>query len=116
MKTIGVKKLLKELINDLEDLKAVNIVTIDIKKRSSIADYLIIVSGNSSRHLNSIATNIQKNYKKRLIATEGIKSSEWLIVDFGDIILNIFRPEARDHYDLQKIWQDNTHPSKQKFG
>ena len=116
MKSIDVKKLLKKLTNDLEDLKAIDIVTIDIRNRSSIADFLVIVSGNSSRHLNSITTNIQKNYKKKIIATEGFKSTDWSIVDFGDIILNIFRPEAREHYDLEKIWQDDDHPSKQKFG
>ena len=58
MKSINVKRLLKKLINDLEDLKAIDIVTIDIRNRSSIADFLVIVSGNSSRHLNSITTNV----------------------------------------------------------
>ena len=103
---IEVNRLLKKILQDLEDLKAKDVKVIDIKNRSALGDYIIIVSGTSSRHLNSIVNNIVKNNKKNVISTEGFKSTDWLIVDFGDIILNVFKPETREHYSLEKIWKN----------
>ncbi len=114
-KDSSIKKFLKKILQELEDLKALNIVVIDIKKRSALADYLIIVSGNSSRHINAITSKLIKNNKKKIISTEGLKSTDWSIVDFGDVILNVFKPETRDHYALEKIWQNNNYNEK-KFG
>ena len=108
-------KLLKKITDQLDDLKAFDIVVIDIKNRSALADYLIIATGNSSRHLNSITSNLIKSNKKQIISSEGLKSTDWSILDFGDIILNIFKPEAREHYSLEKIWQVSNH-GEQKFG
>ena len=68
---------------------------------------MIVVSGTSSRHVNAIVNKIVKSHKKNIISTEGLKSTDWSIVDFGDIILNVFKPEAREHYSLEKIWKDN---------
>ncbi len=104
---LGVKNLLKKIIKDLEELKAKNIEVLDIKNRSALGDYMILVSGTSSRHVNAIVNNIVKSNKKNVISTEGLKSTDWLIVDFGDIILNVFKPEAREHYSLEKIWKNN---------
>ena len=112
----SIKKLLKKILLDLGDLKAMDIVVIDIKNRSALADYLVIASGNSSRHINSIVSNIKKNNKRNIIATEGIKSTDWSVVDFGDIILNVFKPDTRQHYDLEKIWQDGIEDEQQRFG
>ena len=103
---IEVNRLLKKILHDLEDVKAKDVKVIDIKNRSALGDYIIIVSGTSSRHLNSIVNNIVKNNKKNVISTEGLKSIDWLIVDFGDIILNVFKPEIREHYGLEKIWKN----------
>ena len=114
-KDSSIKKFLKKILQELEDLKALDIVVIDIKKRSALADYLIIVSGNSSRHINAITSKLIKNNKKKIISTEGLKSTDWSIVDFGDVILNVFKPETRDHYALEKIWQNNNYNEK-KFG
>tara|TARA_E500000331_G_scaffold280241_1_gene273436 strand:+ start:111 stop:467 length:357 start_codon:yes stop_codon:yes gene_type:complete len=102
-----VKKLLKKIIKDLEEFKAQDIEVLNIKNRSALGDYIVIVSGTSSRHINSIVTKIVKCNKKSVLSTEGIKSTDWLIVDFGDIILNVFKPETRKHYSLEKIWKDN---------
>ncbi len=104
---LGVKNLLKKIIKDLEELKAKNIEVLDIKHRSALGDYMILVSGTSSRHVNAIVNNIVKSNKKNVISIEGLKSTDWLIVDFGDIILNVFKPEAREHYSLEKIWKNN---------
>ena len=92
---------------DLHELKAINIEVLNIKNRSALGDYMIVVSGTSSRHVNAIVNNIVKSHKKNIISTEGLKSTDWSIVDFGDIILNVFKPEARQHYSLEKIWKDN---------
>ena len=86
-KDSSIKKFLKKILQELEDLKALDIVVIDIKKRSALADYLIIVSGNSSRHINAITSKLIKNNKKKIISTEGLKSTDWSIVDFGDVAL-----------------------------
>ena len=100
-----IKKLLKKIVKELDDLKAKDVVVIDINARSSIGDYLVIASGNSSRHINSIISMIVKRNKKMVISTEGLKSTDWSIVDFGDIVLNVFKPDARKHYALEKIWK-----------
>ncbi len=102
-----VKKFLSKILKDLENLKAVDIEVLNISNRSALADYIIVANGTSSRHINSIVNNIVKANKKKILSTEGLKSTDWLIVDFGDIILNVFKPETRKHYSIEKIWKDN---------
>ncbi len=111
-----IKKLLKKIVNELENFKAINIVVINIKNRSALADFIVVASGSSTRHVNSIVTNLIKNNKRQIMATEGLKSTDWSIVDFGDIILNVFKPEVRKHYALEKIWQEGIHDERKKFG
>ena len=112
----NIKNFLQKIIKDLNDLKAIDIKFIDIKNRSALGDFLLIVTGNSSRHIKAIATKIIQNYKKKVISVEGLKSTEWVIVDFGDIILNIFKQETRRHYSLEKIWQPDFEDEKISFG
>ena len=88
---LTVKTLLKKIVKDLHELKAINIEVLNIKNRSALGDYMIVVSGTSSRHVNAIVNKIVKSHKKNIISTEGLKSTDWSIVDFGDIILNIFK-------------------------
>ena len=102
-----VKKLLSKVLKDLENYKAVDVEVINIKNRSALGDYIIIASGTSARHINSIVSNIAKTNKEKILSTEGLKSTDWLIVDFGDIILNVFKPETRKHYSIEKIWKNN---------
>jgi len=110
-----IEKFLRDILQDLDDLKAENIVKIDIKDRSALGDYLIIASGTSSRHINAIASKIIKKNKKQIISVEGLKSTEWVIVDFGDIILNLFKPEIRNYYSLEKIWENGVEDEKINF-
>ena len=110
-----VDTLLNKIVKDLEDAKAKDIQIINIKNRSALGDYMIIVSGTSSRHINSIVSNIVKLNKTHILSTEGVNSTDWLIVDFGDIILNVFKPETREHYALEKIWKNND-LEDEKFG
>ena len=115
-KETKIRGLLKKILKQLDDLKAIKVDVINIENRSALADFLVIASGNSSRHINSIASKIMKSNKHELITIEGLKSTDWVILDFGDIILNIFKPETRNHYDLEKIWQDGIQDEKMSFG
>ena len=93
----------------LDNNKAKNIVSIDLKKKSYIADYMIIASGTSSRHLQSLSENLVSELKKKGIYNcriEGKDSSDWKLVDAMDIIIHIFHPEKREFYDLEKMWSE----------
>ena len=93
----------------LDNNKAKNIVSIDLKKKSYIADYMIIASGTSSRHLQSLSENLVSELKKIGIydcRMEGKDSSDWKLVDAIDIIIHIFHPEKREFYDLEKMWAE----------
>jgi ribosome-associated protein len=107
VKNRKVKLLLEKIIKELEDLKAFEIKSLNIKNRSALADFIIIASGNSSRHVNSIVTNLIKNNKNKILSSEGLGKTDWVIVDFGDIIVNVFKPETRKYYSIEKIWTDN---------
>ena len=93
----------------LDNNKAKNIVSIDLKKKSYIADYMIIASGTSSRHLQSLSENLVFELKKIGIYNcrmEGKESKDWKLVDAIDIIIHIFHPEKREFYDLEKMWSE----------
>ena len=93
----------------LDNNKAKDIVSIDLKNKSYIADYMIIASGTSSRHLQSLSENLVSELKKKGIYNcriEGKDSSDWKLVDAIDIIIHIFHPEKRDFYDLEKMWSE----------
>ena len=101
---------IKEQIEAISDNnKAKNIVSIDLKKKSYIADYMVIASGTSSRHLQALSELIVSELKKKGIANcriEGKDSSEWKLVDATDIIVHIFHPTKRSFYDLEKMWSE----------
>ena len=93
----------------LDNNKAKNIVSIDLKKKSYIADYMIIASGTSSRHLQSVAENLVSELKRIGVYNcriEGKDSSDWKLVDAMHIIIHIFHPEKREFYDLEKMWSE----------
>tara|TARA_B100000886_G_scaffold151262_1_gene102882 strand:+ start:258 stop:611 length:354 start_codon:yes stop_codon:yes gene_type:complete len=115
-KSLNVEELLKKIKDALNDLKAIDIQILDIQKRTSLADYMVIADGNSSRHVNSIVTNLCKKLKKHIISIEGTTLSEWALIDFGDIILHVFKPTIREIYNLEKIWSDKAPDEKKKFG
>ena len=105
-KTINLKEI---IISTLDNNKAENIVTIDLKDKSSMADYMIIASGTSSRHIQSLSEQVLQKLKKNGLKDskiEGKESSEWKLVDGIDLIVHIFHPEKRKFYELEKIWSE----------
>ena len=91
----------------LDDDKAENIVVADLSGKTAIADYLVIASGTSQRHVGAMADHIQRRMKGmglKSIAVEGLKQCDWVLIDAGDIIVHLFRPEVRAFYNLEKIW------------
>ena len=97
----------KNVLSALEDIKAFDIVAIDIRKQVSIADYIIIASASSSRQAKALAENIRDEMQKiniPLIGIEGGSGSEWVLVDLGDIIIHIMTPTIRLHYNLEELW------------
>ena len=92
----------------LADDKAEEIVSIDLAGKSSMADWMVIASGRSSRHVTAIAENLVERLKasgRRNIAVEGKSAGDWVLVDAGDVIAHVFRPEVRTFYQLEKMWQ-----------
>ena len=93
----------------LDDNKAQNIISIDLKNKSYIADYMVIASGTSSRHLQALSEILLTKLKKLGIDNcriEGKDSSDWKLVDAHDVIIHIFHPEKREFYDLEKMWSE----------
>ena len=101
------KQLLKFTLESLDNDKGIHIVSIDLIGRSSIADYMVVVSGNTVRQVTAMANNLIKKYKEmglRLPSPEGMSNGDWVLIDANDIIIHIFRPEVRDFYSLEKMW------------
>ena len=106
MKILDIKKNIEKI---LDRNKARDITSIDLKNKSYIADYMIIASGTSSRHLQSLSENLVSKLKKIGLndcRIEGRESSEWKLVDTNDIIVHLFHPEKREFYDLEKMWSE----------
>ena len=105
-KILGLKKI---IIETLDINKAQNIVSIDLKDKSSMADYMIIASGTSSRHIQALSEQVLeklKDYGIKDSKIEGKDSSEWKLVDGIDLIIHIFHPEKRRFYELEKMWSE----------
>ena len=105
-----VKKIKKLIENILNKNKANNIVTIDLKRKTYIADYMIVASGTSSRHLQSLSENLLSELKKYGLDNcriEGYESNDWKLVDAIDVIVHLFHPEKRAFYDIEKMWSED---------
>ena len=103
----GSEDLLTHVLAWLDDAKAENVVTIDIKDKSSIADYMVIASGRSDRHVGAVAEQVQRRLKEEGFGKariEGQPQCDWVLIDIGDIIVHVFRPEVREFYNLEKMW------------
>ena len=105
-KTSNLKKI---IIDTLDNNKAFNIIVIDLKDKSSMADFMIIASGTSSRHIQALSEQVLEKLKNNGVANskiEGKNSDEWKLIDGIDLIVHIFHPEKRKFYELEKIWSE----------
>ena len=97
------------VINTLDQNKALDIISIDLKDKSSMADYMIIASGTSSRHIQALSEQVLEKFKSNGLSDsriEGKESLEWKLVDGIDLIVHIFHPEKRKFYELEKMWSE----------
>lgn len=106
--TIGeIRSIADALSRLLEDDKAEDLVLVELEGRSSLADFMLIASGRSSRHVAALADHVAQEVKKltgRTPSVEGMPNADWVLIDTGDVIVHLFRPEVREFYNLEKIW------------
>nr|WP_226783142.1 ribosome silencing factor [Oceaniglobus trochenteri] len=105
--TLTSEQLLSEILKSLDDDKAEDVVTVDLRGKSEMGDYMVICSGRSSRQVMSIAQNLTDHLKQdhdRLCKVEGKDAGDWVLIDTGDVIVHVFRPEVREFYQLEKMW------------
>jgi ribosome-associated protein len=98
---------LRTVLAALEDMKAEDIVTIDLSGKTSIGDYMVVATGRSQRHVASVADNVVKEVELTGISrvrVEGQRQADWVLIDAGDVIVHVFRPEVREFYSLEKMW------------
>jgi ribosome-associated protein len=99
--------LVETLLTRLDEAKAEAIVTIDLTGKSTVADTMVVASGRSNRHVDAIARQAIEELEKsgvKNIRSEGMPQCDWVLVDAGDILLHVFRPEVRSFYNLEKLW------------
>jgi ribosome-associated protein len=111
--------LLARIIASLEDDKAENIVQIDLRGRSDMADYMVICSGRSSRQVAAISEKLVDRLKQefgRLSKIEGKETGDWVLIDTADVIVHVFRPEVREFYQLEKMWLPADQQRPASFG
>ena len=104
---LAVEDVLDTVTNSLDDSKAEDIVTINITEKSALADYMVVASGRSNRHVNAIADHLLRELKSSGAGSariEGLESADWVLIDVGDVIVHVFRPEVREFYNLEKMW------------
>ena len=109
MQTKKINQLKKEIEIILNDNKAMEIKSINLKDKTSIADFMIVASGNSSRHIQALSEKLVDELKKKGISDcrlEGKNSNDWKLIDAIDIIIHIFHPEKRKFYNLEKMWSE----------
>lgn len=103
----AIRDLLAVVISNLDNSKAEDILAIDLRQYSALSDYMIIASGRSQRHVNSIADHLLrclKEHKIKKVNIEGLQGGDWILVDAGDVIVHIFEQEKRAFYNIEKLW------------
>ncbi len=104
---MNIDEIKKQAVEALEDLKAEDITVIDVKGKTTVADWVVIASGSSSRHVKSIANNVAVEARKAgrpPLGTEGENEGEWVLVDLGDVIVHVMQRQVREYYDLESLW------------
>jgi ribosome-associated protein len=103
------------ILSRLEDMKAEETVTIDLRGKSAFSDYMVVTTGRSNRHVGAVAENVAKGLKEaglKSVHLEGLPNCDWVLIDCGDVIVHVFRPEVREFYNLERLWTQNTATAK----
>lgn len=111
---IDVDDATRVVLASLEDDKAEDILAIDIRGKSSFADMLVIASGRSARHVGALADHVLRKLKEagvKDVRVEGMPQADWVLVDAGDVVIHLFRPEVRAFYNIEKIWSGGHGPA-----
>ena len=104
----GSIELRDQLVHALEDLKGQDIISIDVSDLTSITDFMIIVSGTSNRHVKALVDEVidaAKSYGNKPLGVEGRESMEWVLLDVGDVVVHVMQKDAREFYDLERLWR-----------
>jgi len=104
---VAITQLLETTQDALDDLKALEPVVLDVRALSSVMDWMVVASGTSSRHVKSLADNVLMKAKEqgiRPLGVEGERVGEWVLVDFGDVVVHVMQPAIRSFYDLERLW------------
>jgi ribosome-associated protein len=102
--------LVMEVLKQLDDSKAEQVVTIDVSRKSTVADVMVVASGRSNRHVSAIAEQVVERLGqmgKKGLRVEGMPQCDWVLVDAGDVMVHVFRPEVRSFYNLEKLWSEH---------
>ena len=105
---MDIRKLQRAIVDGLEDVKAQDIATIDVRGKTSITDFMVIASGTSGRHVKSLAENVLEKVKEqgvRPVGNEGLDGGEWALLDLGDVVVHVMQEATREFYDLERLWQ-----------
>jgi len=103
---LDAEEILRLVLARLDDMKAEDILTIDLRDKPTIGDYMVVSSGRSQRHVGSVADRVVEDLHKAGVRAhvEGTPHCDWVLIDAGDVIVHVFRPEVRDFYNLEKMW------------
>ncbi len=110
-------RLIRMILDSLDDAKAEEVISIDLQGKTTLADHMVIASGRSSTHVGSIADRLLRDCKAFGVTArvEGLQNCDWVLVDAGDAIVHVFRPEVRQFYNLEKMWGESR-PEERKPG
>jgi ribosome-associated protein len=106
IRTLQLRKL---IVQALEDAKAQDITVLDVRKVAGFTDYMVIVTGTSNRHVVSLADKVIDNLRerdRRPVGVEGMQGGDWVLVDYGDVVVHVMRAPTRDFYQIEKLWSE----------
>jgi ribosome-associated protein len=113
--TSAADETLNLILARLDDMKAEETITIDLRGKSAFSDYMIVTTGRSNRHVGAVAENVAKGLKEngiKKVHIEGLPNCDWVLIDSGDVVVHVFRPEVREFYNLERLWTQNTATAK----
>jgi len=105
------------VLSRLDDMKAEDTVTIDLRGKSSLTDFMIVTTGRANRHVAAIAENVMKGLHEagiKNVRVEGLQNADWVLIDAGDVVVHVFRAEVREFYNLERMWSANEKPARKR--